>query len=137
MQWVLHHVAAMSGATEIYNNFDSAMALQNEWDSCAEDKWDSYEEGSPPIIDHDIPMIHFSPPSSPPRQFSPLSLPKSNIRSDSISLWSAENSSTKTIGFLQGQQFSTRQHKPIAYLSFVEEGSQQQMMPMADDSEIA
>jgi hypothetical protein len=114
---VLHRVTAMSGAAEIYNNFDnddddSAMALQNEWDSCREnewvsyiedDNWDSYEEESPPTINQDIPMTHFSPPSSPPCQSSPLSLPKSNIRPDSISLWSAENSSTKTIGFLQGQ----------------------------------
>jgi hypothetical protein len=59
MQWILHRVAAMSGAAEIYDDFDNddddAMALQNEWDSYIEDDgWDSYEEESPPTKVHDI-----------------------------------------------------------------------------------
>jgi hypothetical protein len=38
MQWILHRLVAMSGAAEIYDNFDNddddddAMALRNEWD---------------------------------------------------------------------------------------------------------
>jgi hypothetical protein len=100
MQWILHRMTAMSGAAEIYDNVnnddDDAMALQNEWDSCSEDEWDSYEEESPPIKDH------FSPPSSPLYQSSLSSLPKSNIRSDFITLQPAENSSIKTISSSQG-----------------------------------
>jgi hypothetical protein len=46
MQWILHRVAAMSGAAELYDDFgfdndnDDAMVLQNEWDSYREDEWD-------------------------------------------------------------------------------------------------
>src|SRR5947207_3372363 len=47
MQWILHRVAAMSGATEPRNDVkndndddNGAMALQNEWDSYMEDEWD-------------------------------------------------------------------------------------------------
>jgi hypothetical protein len=109
MQWILHRITTMSGAAEIYDDFDDIMVLQNEWDSCTEDEWDSYEEESLPMKDHDIPMTHFSPPSSPLRQSSPLSLPKSNIRSDSIALRPAENPSFKMIDSLQGQSFSTYQ----------------------------
>jgi hypothetical protein len=107
MQWILHRVTAMSGAAGIYDDFDNddddAMALQNEWDS--------YEEESPPTKVYDISMVQSFPPSSPPHQSSLSSLPKSNIRSDSITLQPAENSSTRTIGFPQGQQPSTRQHQ--------------------------
>jgi hypothetical protein len=35
----------MSGAAQMYDDFDDddddAMALQNQWDSCEEDGWDS------------------------------------------------------------------------------------------------
>jgi hypothetical protein len=107
MQWILHRITAMSGAAEIYDDFDNddddIIVLQNEWDSCTEDEWDSYEEESPPMKDHDVPMTHFSPPSSPPRQSSPLSLPKSNIRFDSITLRPAENPSINMIDSPQGQ----------------------------------
>jgi hypothetical protein len=41
MQWILQRVVAMSGAAEIYDDFDNddddAMALRDEWDSCMED----------------------------------------------------------------------------------------------------
>jgi hypothetical protein len=45
MQWILHRMAAMSGAAEIYDDFDNdddAMALRNEWDPYREDEWDSF-----------------------------------------------------------------------------------------------
>jgi hypothetical protein len=48
MQWILQRVAAMSGAAEVYDNFDSdddnAMALCNEWDLYREDELDPYKE---------------------------------------------------------------------------------------------
>jgi hypothetical protein len=116
MQWILHRVTAMSGGAEIYEDFDNddddAMVVQNEWDSCEEDGWDSYieddgldsyEEESPPTKIHDILMTQSSPPSSPPYQSPPSSLPKSNIRSDVITLRPAENSSIKIIDSPQGQ----------------------------------
>ena len=94
MQWTLHRVAAMSGAAEIYDDFnnddDDTVALRDEWDpyredecdsygedgcdSYGEDEWDSYledengnsyEEESPPSMVHQP-----SPPSSPLRPFS-------------------------------------------------------------------
>jgi hypothetical protein len=47
MQWVLHRLTAMSGAAEIYDDFndddDDAMALCNEWDLYGEDEWDPYK----------------------------------------------------------------------------------------------
>jgi hypothetical protein len=46
MQWILQRVTAMSGAADIYDNFDNddddPMALRNEWDQYEEDEWDSY-----------------------------------------------------------------------------------------------
>ena len=48
MQWILQRVTAMSGAAEIYDDFnnddDDAMALCNEWDLYGEDEWDPYKE---------------------------------------------------------------------------------------------
>lgn len=48
MQWILHRVAAMSGAADIYDDFDNddddPMVLRNEWDQYEEDEWDSYME---------------------------------------------------------------------------------------------
>jgi hypothetical protein len=45
MQWILQRVAVMSGAAEIYDDFDNddddAMALLNECESCREGEWDS------------------------------------------------------------------------------------------------
>jgi hypothetical protein len=42
LQWILHRVAAMSGAVEIYDDFDNddddAMVLCNEWDLYGEDE---------------------------------------------------------------------------------------------------
>jgi len=48
MQWILQRVAAMSGAAEIYDDFnndddDDAMALRNEYDSSIEDDEDDDE----------------------------------------------------------------------------------------------
>jgi hypothetical protein len=41
MQWILHRVAAMSGAADIYddsdNDDDDPMISRNEWDSYMED----------------------------------------------------------------------------------------------------
>jgi hypothetical protein len=48
MQWILQRVAAMSGAADIYDDFDNddddPMALRNEWDQFEEDEWDSHME---------------------------------------------------------------------------------------------
>ena len=45
MQWILHRVSAMSGAAEIYDDFDDdAMVICNEWDPYGEAEWDSYKE---------------------------------------------------------------------------------------------
>ena len=55
MQWILHRVAAMKAAAEVYDDSengedDDGMALENEWDSreagwgSYEDEWDSHEE---------------------------------------------------------------------------------------------
>jgi HNH endonuclease len=48
MQWILHRVATMSAAAEIYDGFDNddddEMALYNEWDLYGEDEWDPYKE---------------------------------------------------------------------------------------------
>ena len=73
MQWILQRLAAMSGAAEIYDDFDNddddTMALRNECDQYEEDEWDSYmedndwnsyEEESPPML-----VDQPSPPSSP------------------------------------------------------------------------
>jgi hypothetical protein len=107
MQWILHRVTAMSAAAEVYDDFDNngdddddAMMVQ-AWDSY-EDGWDSYEEESPSTKDHDISMTQSFPASSLPHP-SPSSLPRSNIRSDSIPLRPAENSNIKMIDSPQGQ----------------------------------
>jgi hypothetical protein len=49
MQWILQRLAAMSGAAEIYDDFDNdddddAVVLWNEEDLHEEDGWDSYIE---------------------------------------------------------------------------------------------
>src|SRR3984885_8638742 len=79
MQWIMQRVTAMSGAAEIYDDFndddDDAMALCNEWDLYGEDEWDlymedenrnSYEEESPPPMDRKSSPIR--PPSPSPSQ---------------------------------------------------------------------
>jgi hypothetical protein len=109
MQWMLQRVAAMSGAAEIYNDFnyndDDAIASryncdpykEDEWDLYTEDNSNSYEEASSPAT-----VNKSTPPSSPLRKsLSPL--PKSNIRVDYTPLRPAENSGIKTIGSSQGQ----------------------------------
>ena len=107
MQWILQRVAAMSGAADIYDDFDNddddPMALRNEWgqyedewgqyeedgwDSyMGDDDWNSYEEESLPVQ-----VNQPSPPSSPPspRQPSLPPLQRSNIRFDHIPLRSAD-----------------------------------------------
>jgi HNH endonuclease len=116
MQWILQRVVAMSGAAEIYDDFnnddDDTMALRDEWDPYREDEWDSYgedewdsyledengnsyEEESPPSMVHQP-----SPPLRPP-SLSPFL--KSNIRSDYMPLRPAENLDIKMIGSSQGQ----------------------------------
>jgi hypothetical protein len=97
MQWILHRVAAMSGAANIYDDFDNddddPMALRNEWDQYEEDEWgsymedddwNSYAEGSPPML------VNQPSSSSSPTQPSLSPLQKSNIRFDRIPLWSAD-----------------------------------------------
>jgi hypothetical protein len=125
MQWVLHRLTAMSGAAEIYDDFDNddddAMVLWNEGNwyeedvgvSSIEDDWNFCKEeslpmmdaqSSPPMMDHQP-----SPPSSPlrqsslPRQPFLSHPPKSNIRSDYIPLQPEENLGIKIISSSQGQ----------------------------------
>jgi hypothetical protein len=54
MQWVLHRLVAMSGAAEIYDDFDNdddnAMALRDEWLQ-QEDDWHPYQDDSSPEDD--------------------------------------------------------------------------------------
>ena len=91
MQWILQRVVAMSGAAEIYDNFDNddddAMALRNECDLCSrEDEWDSdiFE-----TWDEEAPAHQISPPSSPPRQPSPSPLSKRNVENPGVKMINA------------------------------------------------
>lgn len=73
MQWILHRLAAMGGAADIYDDFDNddddPMVLRNEWDQYEEnecdsymedDDWNSYREETPPVLVNEP-----SPPFSP------------------------------------------------------------------------
>ena len=104
MQWMLHRVAAMSGAAEIYDDFDNdddeAMTLLDEWDPYKVDEWDPYEEDEwDSYIENDDSNSYEE--ESLPSMVRPFL--KSNIRSDYMPLRPAENLDIKMIGSSQGQ----------------------------------